>query len=283
MESPVARVARRALAESRYLPQTVSLVWAATARWTALWLVLLVVQGLLPAVAVYLTRSVVDGLLNAITSGAGASAAGPLLKPAAALGTVMVLQVLAGCVTGWVRFLQSEMLQDHINRKIHEKSISVKMSFYDFPEYYDHLHRARDEASRRPAALVDVTGALLQNTVTSLGVALVLVPYGVWLPFALFFGSMPSLWLVLQSSLRRQEWNRRSTPELRKTWYLEHVLTARETAAEVRIFNLGPRFIEAYQTLRRRLRCEQIALLRQEAAGELLAALLGMGVGAGAG
>ena len=61
------------------------------------------------------------------------------------------------------------------------------------------------------------------------------------------------------------------------------MLTARETAAEVRIFNLGSRFIEAYQTLRRRLRCEQIALLRQEAAGELLAALLGMGVGAGAG
>src|SRR5437773_8950604 len=34
---------------------------------------------------------------------------------------------------------------------------------------------------------------------------------------------------IFQSSLRRQEWNRRSTPELRKTWYLEHVLDRKST------------------------------------------------------
>jgi ATP-binding cassette subfamily B protein len=265
------------------LPQTIRLVWAATARWTALWLGLLFVQGLLPAIAVYLTKSVVDGLLKAIVSSASLSATTSLLKPAAALGTVMVLQILVGGVIGWVRFLQSEILQDYISRKIHEKSVSVKMSFYDFPDYYDHLHRARDEASHRPAALVDVTGGLLQYAVTSVGVAAVLIPYGVWLPAALFLGSIPSLWLVVQNSLRRQEWNRRSTPQIRKTWYLEHLLTARENAAEVRIFNLGTHVIEAYQTLRRRLRSEQSYLVRREAARELLAALLGMLVGAGAG
>jgi ATP-binding cassette subfamily B protein len=262
------------------LPQTLQLIWAATARWTALWLVLLFFQGLLPAIAVYLTKSVVDGLLKAIASSAGLSATDSLLKPAAALATVMVLQVLVGGIIGWVRFLQSEILQDYISRKIHEKSVSVKMSFYDLPEYYDHLHRARDEASHRPAALLEVTGGLLQNTVTSVGVAAVLLPYGVWLPMALFLGSIPSLGLVLQNSLRRQEWNRRSTPQIRTTWYLEHLLTARETAAEVRIFDLGAHFIEAYQTLRQGLRREQSYLVRREAAGELLAALLGMMVGA---
>jgi ATP-binding cassette subfamily B protein len=283
VKSAITRVLRRAVAESRYVPQTVRLVWAATARWTASWLVLLFVQGLLPAIAVYLTKSVVDGLLKAITSSAGLAATASLLKPAAALGMVMALQVLVGGLIGWVRFLQSEILQDYISRKIHEKSVSVKMSFYDFPEYYDHLHRARDEASHRPAALLEVTGGLLQNTVTSAGVGAVLLPYGVWLPMALFLGSIPSLWLVLQNSLRRQEWNKGSTPKIRKTWYVEHLLTARETAAEVRIFELGPRFTAAYQTLRKGLRREQSCLVRREAVGELLAALLGMMVGASAG
>jgi ATP-binding cassette, subfamily B, bacterial len=264
------------------VPQTIRLVWAATARWTALWLSLLFVQGILPAVAVYLTKGVVDGLLKAIGTGTGLSAATPLLKPAAVLATVMVLQVFVGSVIGWVRFLQSEILQDYISRKIHEKSVSVKMPFYDFPEYYDHLHRARDEAAHRPAALLNVTGSLLQNTVTSLGVVAVLLPYGVWLPVALFLGSMPSLWLVLQNSWRRQEWTRQSTPQIRKTWYLEHLLTAREIAAEVRIFNLGQHLIESYQTLRQRLRREESGLVRREVAGELLAALLGMMVAAGA-
>ena len=120
-----------------------------------MWLPLLVVQGLLPAAAVYLTKEVVDDLLALIASGAGLAAVGPLVKPAALLAAVMVLQILAGGAIGWVRFLQSEILQDHISRRIHEKSVSVKMSFYDFPEYYDHLHRARDEASHRPAALLE--------------------------------------------------------------------------------------------------------------------------------
>ena len=265
------------------MPQTIRLVWAATARWTALWLALLFVQGLLPAAAVYLTKGVVDSLLAAIASGSGMAAAAPLVKPAGLLAGVMLLQILVGGAIGWVRFLQGEILQDYIRERIHEKSVSVKMPFYDFPEYYDHLHRARDEAAYRPAALLEVTGGLLQNAVTAIGVAAVLLPYGVWLPAALFVGSLPSLWLVLRSSLRRQEWTRESTPRMRKTWYLEYLVTAREVAAEIRVFNLGGRFIEGYQTLRRQLRGEQSALVRREAVGELLAALLGMTVAAGAG
>ena len=210
-------ILKRALAEARYLPQTVQLVWAATARWTALWLVLLLAQGLLPAVAVYLTKGVVDGLLAATGSGVGTSAGwaamGPLLRPATLLAGVMVLQVLANGAAGWVHVLQTEILQDYISRKIHEKSISVGMRFYDFPDFYDHLHRARDEAQHRPAALLGVTGGLLQSAVTLLAVGALLVPYGVWLPIALIVSSLPSLGLVIQNSLRRREWNKRATPQ----------------------------------------------------------------------
>src|SRR5438046_2996897 len=88
------RIAKRAFAEWRHLPQTIHLVWSATARWTALWLTLLMVQGLLPAAAVYLTKGVVDGVLMAIGRGGGVAAALPFLKPAALLATVIVLQVV---------------------------------------------------------------------------------------------------------------------------------------------------------------------------------------------
>ena len=265
------------------MPQTIRLVWAATARWTSLWLALLLIQGLLPAAAVYLTKDVVDTLLAAIASGTGLAAAAPLVKPAGLLAGVMLLQILVVGVIGWVSFLQGEILQDYIRQRIHEKSVSVKMAFYDFPEYYDHLHRAREEAVYRPAALLEVTGGLLQNAVTAAGVAAVLLPYGVWLPAALFVGTLPSLWLLLRSSLRRQEWTRESTPRMRKTWYLEYLVTAREVAAEIRIFNLGSHFIDLYQTLRRQLRRQHSALVRGEALGELLAALIGMTVAVGAG
>src|SRR4029453_7738255 len=117
---------------------------------------------------------------------------------------VLLLQVLISSLLRWVRFHQSEILQDYITRRIHEKSVSVKLSFYDFPDYFDRLHRARDEAAYRPVALLEVTGSLLQNAVTAVGVAAVLLSYAIWLPAALFVGTAPSLLLVLRNSLRRQ-------------------------------------------------------------------------------
>ena len=278
--SSIVRITRRVVAEMRYVPRTLRLVWAATARWTTIWLALLFVQGVLPAIAVYLTKDVVDGLLPLMKSGAGISAAGPLIISSTLLAAGMILQVLVGGMLRWVRFLQGELLQDHITLQIHEKSVSVGMRFYDFPDYYDHLHRARDEARYRPVMLLDATGTFLQNVVTMTALSAVLLRYGSWLPTVLLLGSLPSLWFVLQNSLRRQEWNKQSTAHFRKLGYLEHLLTARETAGEIRLFNLSGHFIEDYQAKRRSLREEESRLVRGEAVGELGAALLGMTAGA---
>jgi len=81
---------------------------------------------------------------------------------------------------------------------------------------------------------------------------------------------------VLGNALRRQEWRIRAAPHQRRGWYYDSILTTREAAAEVRVFGLGGHFMEAYQTLRARLRGEQLQLVRREAAGELLAGLLGL-------
>jgi ATP-binding cassette subfamily B protein len=51
-------------AQLPYLPQAASLVWQAARKWTIAWAVMLVLQGLLPVATVYLTRTLVDSLLQ---------------------------------------------------------------------------------------------------------------------------------------------------------------------------------------------------------------------------
>ena len=276
--SEVRRLRRRFLTEAQYVPQTIALVWGATRGWTTAWLALLVAQGLLPVAAVYLTKGAVDALLTTMSSGIGAAAIPVIIAKGAPLATVMLLQVVGSAATRWVRFHQSEILHDYITRTIHEKSVSVRLSFYDFPEYDDRLHRARDEASYRPVALLEVTGALLQNLVTTVGVAAVLIPYGIWLPITLLLGSTPSVLLVFRNSLKRQQWRRDSTSAVRRTHYFEWLVTTREAAAEIRLFDIGGEFIEAYQALRRRLVTEQAHLVRREALAEIVAAALSLAV-----
>src|SRR5262245_33582148 len=129
-----------------HLPRAIALVWGATRNWTAAWALLLLIQGLLPAAIVYLTRPLIDGLVSAVNSG---GAAGPInaLRSVLWLGGMMaalmlLAEVLRGLI-GWVRRNQSEMLQDHIAELIYRQSMTADYAFYDMPEFYDHLHRAR--------------------------------------------------------------------------------------------------------------------------------------------
>lgn len=69
----------------RYVLRALRLVWAAASGWTLASTGLLVVQGLLPVVTVFLTRDLVNALVALIDSRGDAA----LLRPA--LGVILLL------------------------------------------------------------------------------------------------------------------------------------------------------------------------------------------------
>ena len=254
-----------------YLPYAFSLVWASARGWTLVWFLLLVVQGLLPVVSVYLTRALVDGLVAALGGSVDLAAFRPVLWIIVAMAGVMLLTELLRSVSTYVRTVQAELVQDHISRLVQAQSIAVDLRFYDSPAYFDSLHRARYEATTRPLALIENMGSMLQNGLTMLAMIGVLLPYGIWLPLALILSSLPAFYVVLQQRLRLHRWRMRVTPMERRAYYYFWTLTARETAAEVRLFDLGHLFSGRYMRLRDDLRQERKNLAQGQAWAELLA------------
>lgn len=270
---------RRVAAQLPYIPRAAGLVWAAAKPWTIGWIVLLVVQGLLPVATVHLTKLLVDSLVEVVQEGGDYR---PTLIVAALMaGVLMLAEVLRGA-NGWVRTAQSELVQDHIQSLIHDKSTTVDLAFYDWPEFYDHLHRARQDASYRPIAMIESLGGLLQNGITLVAMAAVLLRFGIWVPAVLIVSTLPAFFVVLRHAVRQHEWRRRRTADERLAWYQDWLLTSRETAAELRLFGLGEHFRSAYQALRRLLRTEQVQLAKQQGLGELGAGVLGLIVMGGA-
>ncbi|MCB0212804.1 MAG: ABC transporter ATP-binding protein, partial [Anaerolineae bacterium] len=151
---------------------------------------------------------------------------------------------------------------------IHRQSTAVDLAFYETPDYYDHLHRARSEAGDRPVVLLETLGGLLQNSLTLAAMAVILLPYGLWLPVALLLSTLPALVVALHYSLRQHRWRLRTTADERRGWYYDWLLTAGETAAELRLFGLGPHFQAAYQAVRRRLRAEYFQLAGSQSLAE---------------
>lgn len=267
---------RRAAGLVPYLTRTLGLVRSAAPRQTTAWLLLLILQGLLPAAAVYLTRALVNSLVAAVESGGSWEAVRPAIILALLMGLILAVQELLRGLTNWVRTALSERVQDAVSDMIQTKSLTVDLAFYDLPEYYDRLYRAGQEASYRPVALLENMGALLQNSITLGAMMLVLIPYGLWLPLILLAGTLPALYFVLRSARRRHEHRLRTTVAERRSWYFNWLMTARDAAAEVRLFGLGPGFRERYRHLRGELREAQLDLVRKEGLAELGAGFIGL-------
>ena len=290
-----------AAAQLRHLPRVLRLIRAAAHSWCLLWAALLVLQGLLPVAIVLLTRDLVDGLASAIggtggvmgstgavmdsTSAVGASlewhSAAPVLIPAALMGGVLLLGELLRGASDWVRAVQAKLVEDHISGLVHEKSVSVDLAFYESPDFYDHLHRARAEAGSRPVALLENGGNLLQNLITLVAMAAVLLPYGFWMPVALLVSTLPALLVVLRFAVHQHRWRLRSTGDERRSFYHDWLMTDGGTAAELRLFGLGEYFRAVDQRLRARLRSEHLALIGKQSLAEFAASTLALLVAAG--
>ena len=269
-----------------YLPRVMRLVWAAAGYRLVLWLVLIIILGLLPAITVSLMPSLVDGLLKAIRTTQDKNniwlTVHPVAIPGLTIAGITLLTEILNRIASLVRIHQSILVKDHINLQIYRKSSEVDLAFYDSADNYNHLYRAQEEASTRPLELLENLGTLLQNSITLVAMGATLLRFGAWLPLVLLIGTLPACFIVLYASTIQYDWQRRTTKDERRAWYYEWILMMEQSAAEVRLFGLGTPFLKAYSEIRGRLRGERIRLATKETFAELGAGILALLISIGA-
>jgi ATP-binding cassette subfamily B protein len=265
----------------RYVPRALRLVWDAASGWTFASTVLLLVQGLLPVATVYLTREVVNALVEVLDAGSDANYA-PVLWIAGAFAFVLLLTEVLGSAQLYVRTILAERTQEYMNDRIHEKAISLDLEFYESPTYYDQLRRASFDAIDHPLGLLESINNLLQSTITLVAMGGVLIIFAWWMPLVLLVGTLPALWAAIKTTIAYNLWRRNRTTDERRLQYYQQVLLMDIAAAEVRLFGLGNHFRQVYNQLRGQLRDERLALARDQVWVQVFAGVLGLGSLAGA-
>ncbi len=273
---------RRALSQLVYIRPTLDLVWASAPRATVGWGILLVIQGLLPGATVYLTKLLVDTLVQAIALRNVEASIQTLILPCVLMGGTLLLSELAKTGLSILRTIQSEYVADHIHSLVHRKSIEADLAFHEMPEFHDKLHQARNNSSSRPITLLESTGSLLQNLITLVTIAAVLVPYGIWLPIVLIVSALPAFYFLAKFNNQYHRWWERTTPLRRQAEYHDFLITQSYTAAELRLFGLGNNFRNRYEGYRTQLRNENISLIQEQTVAQLWGSLMAMVVAGGA-
>jgi ATP-binding cassette, subfamily B, bacterial len=263
-----------------YLPRALVMVWNAAPGWAGASIALLVVQGLLPAATVSLTRLIVNQLTDVLASARAGQINPGELSTLLILAAIMAMLMLLGQglngISNWVSDNQQERVSIDINGLLQKHSNQVDYSFYETPTDYDRLHRARSEASYRPLALVENLTSQAQNTITLIAMAAILIPYGWWLPFVLLLSTLPALFIVIRNQRRRYAWEKKVTPDERRAWYYDWIQSTPESAAELRLLGLGGYFQESYRILRLYLFKEKRKILSQLIKDQFLAGVLGL-------
>ncbi|KPV50961.1 hypothetical protein SE17_23930, partial [Kouleothrix aurantiaca] len=242
--------------------RTLALIWAAAPALTASAAALTLVQAALPVALISLSRPLVDSLAAVVAAGTDGPAMARCLWLAGTMGALLFASELLNSAGAWLRAAQAERVEDAIRALVHEKSLSVDLAFYESSDYYDQLHRAREEAAARPLELLEHLSTLLQNGLTLAGLGAMLLSYGAALPAILAISALPTFAVVLRNSRQYHAWWARTTADRRWANYYDVMLTSGESAAELRLFGIGPTFRRAYGSIRQRLVRERMRLLR---------------------
>lgn len=201
------------------LRRVLAIIWSASGGLLLAWAALLIVQGVLPVTMLFLTKPLVDGLQRAVGHGVAWDVLRPVVLLAVGMGALMALSEAIRLALQWISAAQAELVQDHIADLVHAKSAALDLSYFESAEFFDRLFRVRFDAASRPLALLESTGNLVQNGITLVGMAAVLLSYGGWLPLALFAGTLPAFLVVLRNGRRYHAWWNDSTTDRRRSQY----------------------------------------------------------------
>jgi ATP-binding cassette subfamily B protein len=155
-----------------------------------------------------------------------------------------------------------------------EKALTLQLTHFEDSEFYDKLTQARREASSRPLSLVNRTFGLAQNTISLISYATLLFAFSPWAVVILVLAGLPSFFAEAKFSGDRFRLFRWRSPDTRMQIYLETVLAREDGVKEVKLFELGPRLLQRYRDIFRKLYAEDRKLtLRRDGWGFVLGLL----------
>jgi ATP-binding cassette, subfamily B, bacterial len=231
-------------------PRAFRLVWDCSRPATLAMAGLTLLAAALPAAQAWVAKLIVDGVVSSI--GQGLPPVQGLAYVAPYLGMEFGL-IFTGAVIGQLRSLAEHLLHsqltNHVNTLIIRKSLALDLRFFEDAAFYDKQQNARREADVRALRVVNDGFFLVQDTITLLTLAALLVRFSPWLALILFGAAMPTF--VAQSRYARLTFRviTRRAPEARRLSYLEELLTSHESVKEVKLFNLGETLLGRYHAL----------------------------------
>ncbi|MFN6501201.1 MAG: ABC transporter ATP-binding protein [Nostoc sp. DedQUE01] len=231
---------------TRALFRSLPLLWTAAPKEMLFLIAVTLLQGILPAISVWITKLVVDTVATALTSGKE-------------LGNAILLPLVAGWVGAlllqtllypWIFALQGNLndkLTAHISLLLMRKADTFPdLSRFEDSQFYDELQLLQEQVNYKPWNLLENLVELGRSLVTLIVIVGLLAPLAFWIPLVIAIAAIPQI--VVSSQYGKAIWLTlfENSPHARRMQYYTSVMLTDTYAKEIRLFKLGSFFMERY-------------------------------------
>jgi len=256
------------LAALRNVPPVLRIVWKAGPVVVTLGLVFRLIASIVPVVALWITKLIIDGIVHAISSHTSVP---PSLwwLVAAEFGVAMFGSVLTRAID-YLDSLFADKYTRYVSIEVMRHASQLDLIAYEDPVFYDRLERARVQATDR-LGMIQSIGRLVQQAITSATMSVSILLFSPWLLLLLIVGILPAFLGESHFAFLGYARNFRQTPIRRELDYLRVLGGSREAAKELKLFGLKDFLIQRFTRLSDQIYDENVNLARRRLlAGSLL-------------
>jgi ATP-binding cassette subfamily B protein len=254
-----------------YAKIALHIVWQSSKKYTVINLILNLFQGINPLISLYLLKKIIDDLTITLESNQQNNLDfNSILGLIILIGLVSLMDNFCSVIATLIREAQSQIITDYVQNMLHQKSIEVDLEYYENHQYYDALHQVQTEAPIRPTLIFNTLTQFIQSLISLIAITFLLLSLHWSVILILLSAALPTLVVKLKYADKIYHQWRRWTPKERMAYYLHNLLTQATHAKEIRLFNLGFRFQQQYNQLRREIRNSRFRLAQGRTMGELI-------------
>ena len=243
------------------------IVYKSTPKWTVISVFVTLVRGCIPLLLLYVVKQLIDVASNYIS---GVNTTDQVLHLTIGLTAFFFLiNAISGSIGSLVRERQSHFINDYVQNIIHQKTVHIPYKYFEDANYQDIFYRALSDSSFRPARVFYNLLQALQNCLTLLLIVIVLTGIHWAIIPILILSSIPIFYFRIRYTRKLYQYRKDHTEDERRVHYFNRLLTAKDFAKELRVFNLGRPFKIEYEKFKHDLREKQWSLAKSKTISEV--------------
>jgi ATP-binding cassette subfamily B protein len=252
---------RERLAALRRVPPIFKMVWTCAPGVVLASLVTRLFVSVVPVALLAVTKIIIDAIDQHMWHHAA--------LPGSFWWLVALEFVLASLTTSLGRVIDfcDTVLADKFTKNIStltmEHASRLDLIRYEDPLFYDKMERARVQGTDR-VVLIQMTGRLVQEVITTASFAAGLVFFSPWLFLFLIVCVVPAFLGETHFAFLGYSLNFEQTPAKRQMEYLRILGGSRESAKELKLFGLGPFLVQRYKGLSDKLHLQNVGLAKRK-------------------